>query len=120
MATISHVTKELLFVYILEGLSIGLLVSSINTIGSVIGDRVDDEKTKTKRTFQWILTLILALSSHVLAESLRHDRILGLLKNVSSKFSFKRPSIGTSPNTPLGKFRRRSILQPIIRKSADI
>ena len=114
----STITKELIFVYILEGLSIGLLVSSMNTLGLIVSDNIDDEKKNTKMIVQWVFTLLVAFSSHVLAESLRHDRILGLLKNVSTKFSFKRNSIGsgTSPATPVSNlFRKRSILQPTVR-----
>ena len=104
----SKVTKELIIVYILEGLSIGLLVSTINSIGSFINDNVEEEKTKTIRTVTWIFTLLAALVSHVLAESLRHERLVGLLKNFTRKLSFKR-NPGTSPSTPVNFFRKRSI-----------
>jgi len=111
----SKVTKELVLAYMLEGLAIGLVVSSINTFGSIINDRVDEEKKNTRRIVTWVFTLLAAFTSHVLAESLRHDRILGLLKNLSNKLSFKnKPQVGTAPPTPRNLFRKRSILQDSI------
>lgn len=107
----SKITKELIFAYILEGLAIGLLVSTINSIGSTINDNVEEEKTKTIRTVTWMFTLLAALVSHVLAESLRHERIVGLMKNFTSKLSFRRHSGNSGNSTPINLFRKRSILQ---------
>lgn len=113
----SAVTKELVISYMVEGLAIGFLVSSISIIGSVVDSNIDEDKTKTRRMFLGLFTLLAAFVSHVLAESLRHDRIVGLLKNVSNKFSFKkRTSSIDAPVFPIGnRFRRRSVLQPIIQ-----
>lgn len=111
----SAVTKELVISYMVEGIAIGFLVSSISVIGSVVDSNIDEDKTKTRRMFLGLFTLLAALVSHVLAESLRHDRIVGLLKNVSSKFSFKKKASIDSPASIVNKFRRRSVLQPIIQ-----
>lgn len=113
----STITKELVLAYILEGVSIGLLVASIGSIGSLINDSIDEENTKIRRLIQWVFTLLVALVSHVVAESLRHDRIVGLMKSLSSKLSFKR--LGSRENlsglnTPNRLFRKRDVLQPTI------
>ena len=111
----SQVTKGLVFAYMLEGVAIGFLVSTISLTGSIVNDNIDEENTKSRRIALWFFTLIAAVTSHVVAESLRHDRILGLLKNVGSKLSFKRGS-GTAPLSPRNNlFRKRSILQPTIQ-----
>lgn len=111
----SALTKELLIAYILEGIAIGFLVGSIGVFGSIANDNIEEEKTKTKRIVLFVFTLMAAFTSHILAETLRHDRIVGLLKNVSSRFHFRKPSITTAPVTPnRGFFRRRSNVQPVI------
>ena len=71
------ITKELLIAYILEGIAIGFLVGSIGVFGSVVNDNIDEERTKTKRIFLFVFTMLAAFTSHILAESLRHDRIVG-------------------------------------------
>jgi len=111
------VTKELLIAYILEGIAIGFLVGSIGVFGSVANENIDEERTKTKRIVLFVFTMLAAFTSHILAESLRHDRIAGLLKNVSSKFTFRKPSIITAPSTPRGLFRKRSNVPQIISKT---
>ena len=113
------ITKELLIAYILEGIAIGFLVGSIGVFGSVVNDNIEEENTKTRRIFLFIFTMLAAFTSHILAESLRHDRIVGLLKNVSSRFNFRKNSNGstsTSPPTPRGLFRKRSNTPPVISK----
>ena len=115
------ITKELLIAYIFEGIAIGFLVGSIGVFGSVVNDNIDEERTKTKRIFLFVFTMMASFTSHIVAESLRHDRIAGLLKNVSSRFNFRRISGSTSPSTPRGStprglFRKRSNVPPLISK----
>ena len=112
------IDKGLIFVYALEALAIGLLVSSIGTMTSIASESFEDEKTKQKKIVRWFGTLIAAGSAHVLAESLRHDRILDVVKNVSSRFHFKKVNsvVPLSSSKPKFGFRKRSILQPIIVK----
>jgi len=111
------ITKELLIAYILEGIAIGFLVGSIGVLGSVVNDNIDEEKTKTRRIFLFVFTMMAAFTSHILAESLRHDRIVGLLKNVSSRFNFRKPSGSTAPPTPRGLFRKRANVPQVISKT---
>jgi len=110
------ITKELLIAYILEGIAIGFLVGSIGVLGSVVNDNIDEERTKTRRIFLFVFTMMAAFTSHILAESLRHDRIVGLLKNVSSRFNFRKPS-ATAPPTPRGLFRKRANVPQVISKT---
>ena len=111
------ITKELLIAYILEGIAIGFLVGSIGVLGSVVNDNIDEERTKTRRIFLFVFTMLAAFTSHILAESLRHDRIVGLLKNVSSRFNFRKASGSTAPPTPRDLFRKRANVPPIISKT---
>lgn len=97
------INRQLILVYALEGLAIGLLVSTINTIGSISSENVDEDKINTRRTILWIFTLLMSLTSHVMAESLRHDRIIGLFKNLSNSFK-RRVSL---PPTPRNLFRMK-------------
>jgi len=115
---VPDITKELLIAYILEGISIGFLVGSIGVFGSVVNDNIEEERKKTRRIFLFVFTMLAAFTSHILAESLRHDRIVGLLKNVSNRFNFRKNS-STSPPTPR-LFRKRSNVPQIISKTPII
>ena len=110
------ITKELLLAYILEGIAIGFLVGSIGVFGSVVNDNIDEERTKTKRIFLFVFTMLASFTSHIVAESLRHDRIADLLNNVSSRFNFRKNSGTTAPPTPRNLFRKRANVPQVISK----
>ena len=64
--------------YIVEGLMVGLIVSSMTTTIGYLSESLtgrDDDK----RVF-WLSNLLIAMIAHVVAESFRHTRIVALLK----------------------------------------
>ena len=72
------ILPENLPAYIVEGLIVGIAVSSMTaTIGYLsesITGRDDDN-----RVF-WVSNLLIAMIAHIIAESFRHTRIVALLK----------------------------------------
>ena len=83
------IDKKLLAIYVLEGLTIGLIVTSITGAGGFASDSVSEEKEYARNSVRWTFTVLSILVAHVIAESLRHDRILGLLSNTAKNIMVK-------------------------------
>ena len=72
------ILPENLPAYIVEGLIVGIVVSSMTTTIGYLSESItgrDDDK----RVF-WVSNLLIAMIAHIIAESFRHTRIVALLK----------------------------------------
>ena len=99
----SSVSKELILVYVLEGIAIGVIVSTISSLGNEVNSNVEEEKKNKKMILLWTFTFLIAMISHVIAESLRHDRLVETMKNVSDRMHISRRLSELSP------FKRKSL-----------
>lgn len=117
------IDKKLLAIYILEGLAIGLVVTSITGVGGVATESISEEKESSRIYVRWIFTVLSILVAHAIGESLRHDRILGLLSDFSPKLSgladaAKTMMIKTKNSLPSGKSFQNML--PVSKKKLDL
>ena len=102
------ILPENLPAYIVEGLFVGIVVSSMTTTIGYLSESItgrDDDN----RVF-WVSNLLIAMIAHIIAESFRHTRIVALLKIPSThslrdlgtalRRNAKRFSISDLPKVP--------------------
>jgi len=78
--------------YVIEGLIVGFVVASMSSTVSYVSELITGDEDD-KIVF-WVSNLIIAMISHVIAESFRHTRIVALLKTPINTPSFKQ--LGTA------------------------
>ena len=79
---------ENLSVYVIEGLLVGLVVSSMTGTISYISEMITGEEDD--KIIFWISNIIIAIIAHVVTESFRYTRIVALLKTPLKAPSFKK------------------------------
>ena len=71
---------KLFVVFALEGISIGFVASSMTILSTIWANEI--EKDKNKLLIQFFATMAIAMTAHIMAEMLRHDRVLGMVDKV--------------------------------------
>lgn len=63
--------------FIVEGIIIGIIISSMTTTTTYIAELLTGDRED--RRVHWVANTIMAILGHVIAENFRHDRIVDLL-----------------------------------------